>query len=44
VPNLFESQGIRYIKFKIHQDKNQQIFDEEVKRLKKMKKFVEEAE
>ena len=43
-PNLFESQGIRYIKFKIHQEKHQQIFDEELKRLKKMKKFVEEAE
>jgi hypothetical protein len=44
VPNLFESEGIRYLKFKIHHDKHQQIFDQELKRLKKLKKFVDEAE
>ena len=26
-PNLFEAQGIRYLKFKIHQGGNQKIFD-----------------
>ena len=43
-PNLFEAQGIKYLKFKIQQDKSQKIFDSELKRLKKMKKMVEEAE
>jgi protein-tyrosine phosphatase len=44
VPNLFEEHGLRYLKFKIKHDKSQQIFDEELKRLKKLKKVVEEAE
>lgn len=26
-PNLFEAQGIKYLKFKLHHDKNQKIFD-----------------
>ena len=43
-PNLFEAQGIKYLKFKIQQDKSQKIFDSELKRLKKMKKMVDEAE
>lgn len=44
VPNLFEEHGLRYLKFKIKHDKNQHIFDEDLKRLKKLKKIVEEAE
>lgn len=44
VPNLFEEHGIRYLKFKIKQEKNQHIFDEELKRLKKIKKIIAEAE
>lgn len=44
VPNLFEAQGIRYQKFKIPHDRHQRIFEEEYKRLKKMKKIVLDAE
>ena len=43
-PNLFEEHGLKYLKFKIKQDKNQHIFDQQLKRLTKMKKIVDEAE
>ena len=43
VPNLFEEHGLRYLKFKIKNDRNQYIFDEEMKRLRKIKKVVQEA-
>jgi hypothetical protein len=44
VPNYFENGGIKYLKFKLVRDRSHKLWEENLKKLRKLERFIEEAE
>ena len=44
IPNYFDNHGIKYLKFKLIKERTHKLWDESLKKLKKLEKFIEEAE
>lgn len=40
VPNYYEGQGVKYLKFKLNKEKSHKLWDESLKKLKKLDKFI----
>ena len=44
VPNYFDTHGVKYLKFKLIKERTHKLWDESLKKLRKLEKFIEEAE
>ena len=44
IPNYYDNHQIKYLKFKLIKDKSHRLWDETLKKLRKLERFVEEAE
>ena len=44
VPNYFDSHGLKYLKLKLIKERTHKLWDETLKKLRKLEKFIEEAE
>lgn len=41
IPNYFDNHGIKYLKFKLIKERTHKLWDENLKKLRKLEKFIE---